>query len=438
MKVIQIDAKGRVVGEWESATEAASKLGLDASHISKCLRGKRNRHGGYKWRYEDGDIDTNVLEEEKSFLESRTSDYKEDSAVLTAKTQKSITSLEEAIEFFEIDTEKWEVDRFIVNSWDVTMKVDDAPVKRTNYQVKLFLNKKEKGLDEIYEDISKVLVDYTPKILNYNKGEGIITVELADLHIGAEVKNLVRTKNFDITIISDYLRTISEIVNSYGANKVYLNLHGDFMESISGLNHEDSWKSMAKGLYGANSIIVANEIIAGNLISNINNIEEINIVSGNHDRISASRNVDGYGEGAKLLAYMLQKDFPDVKINFDYLILVREIDGINHIITHGHHGISKKDLSKVVADFGKTGMFNLWTEGHLHNRLSKKVLKTKIATYDSIDYVELDQQNYRKLVLPPIFTGNFFSESLGFANNAGFVVTYNNGKGFPNVNDYSL
>lgn len=59
-------------------------------------------------------------------------------------TTKSIETLEEALEFCEADLDKYEVDRYIFNSWDVTMKVDDTPVKRTNYQVKIWFKKIEK------------------------------------------------------------------------------------------------------------------------------------------------------------------------------------------------------------------------------------------------------------------------------------------------------
>ena len=59
-------------------------------------------------------------------------------------TTKSIETLEEALEFCEADLDKYEVDRYIFNSWDVTMKVDDTPVKRTNYQVKIWFKRIQK------------------------------------------------------------------------------------------------------------------------------------------------------------------------------------------------------------------------------------------------------------------------------------------------------
>jgi predicted phosphodiesterase len=432
LKVLQIDGEGRIVGEYKNPTEAAERTDLDVSHIIKVLKGKRSTHGGYRWKYEDGDIGG-------EFKEKRSSDYRNDTAILSAKTEKSITSEQEALEFFEVDLDRWEVDRLLVNSWDVSMKrKDGSSFKRTNYQVKLWLKKKETELGELLIDIGEKLSKYTPKPLTYTKGSSTIVVGLADFHIGAEIKNLLRTPDFNIDVLMDYMRGVSDIVNSYNAENVILNLHGDYVETITGLNHMDVWKSIGDDMYGANVLILANEMIGQYLISRIKNVREINIVSGNHDRVSMSRAVDSKGEGAKLLAWMLQKDFPNIPINYDDLIIVREIDGINHIMTHGHHGISKRDTSKVVADYGDSSKFNLWTEGHIHTRQYNKTYKHKLGKYENIEFVTLDEMNYRKLRLPPLFTGNFFSESLGYAGWAGFIISENNGKGIPNIYDYTL
>jgi hypothetical protein len=71
-------------------------------------------------------------------------DVKEESAVWSYDGTQSITSLEQAIDFSGVDMEEWEVERHVFNSWDVTMKVDEEPIKRTNYQVKVWFRRKEK------------------------------------------------------------------------------------------------------------------------------------------------------------------------------------------------------------------------------------------------------------------------------------------------------
>lgn len=52
-KVVQLTLSGEFIREWDSMSNAARALGLDASRISACCMGKRNKHGNFKWRYKD-------------------------------------------------------------------------------------------------------------------------------------------------------------------------------------------------------------------------------------------------------------------------------------------------------------------------------------------------------------------------------------------------
>lgn len=430
--ILQIDPKNNsVIGTFESIADAARSLGLDGANISRVTRGLRQTCGGFKWV-----VSKDHSNNEDRYADNISYEYKNEDLNINAKISKSIKTLEDAIEYFDIDLDKWYIPYFKCNVWESKDKGSRA--KLPLHQVKLTLRRKPISFEDCKEEIDAVLTKYKPKPIVRSSGNGVLSVELADFHIGANVTDLYRTKDFNLGILRDYLVTVSEIVNGYGADSVYINMHGDFIESITGLNHDDSWKSMASGMYGAEVLMVAHRLLSGDLIGRIKNVSCINMVSGNHDRISSKKSVDNYGEAAKILHYMLSRDFPEIETNYDSLILVKEIDGINHIMTHGHHGISKKDLAKVISDYGVNSMFNLWTEGHYHSRHYTKVLKTSLAKYDTVDYVLLDDMNYRKLRLPSLFTGNFFSESLGYAGNAGVVITYNNGNGIPNIDDKTI
>jgi len=77
------------------------------------------------------------------------------------KGEKSITSQKEAEEFFKIDLDKYEIERTVFNSWDVSMKrPDGSSFKRTNYQVKLFTRKIEKL---IIQEPKPTKIKYKPK-----------------------------------------------------------------------------------------------------------------------------------------------------------------------------------------------------------------------------------------------------------------------------------
>ena len=49
--VVQKDDNANVIQVFESATEAARQLHLDASTITKCCKGKLKHTGGYQWSY---------------------------------------------------------------------------------------------------------------------------------------------------------------------------------------------------------------------------------------------------------------------------------------------------------------------------------------------------------------------------------------------------
>ena len=105
-----------------------------------------------------------------------------------------ITSLEKLLEVAKVDLNVWEVERFIVNKWDVTFtdKRKKAGV-RTNFQVKAWLKKKtfiidhEKFKKELIEDVKQ----YVPQIpqINYEKyientDNNLLEPNIYDLHLG--------------------------------------------------------------------------------------------------------------------------------------------------------------------------------------------------------------------------------------------------------------
>src|SRR5690606_1349928 len=143
-----------------------------------------------------------------------------------------------------------------------------------------------------------VITQYTPKTVSLKKdGDKIGVVTFADFHIGADIKNLLKTKDFNVEILLDYIAKSVAIINSKNYKEVHVNLLGDFFESLSGMNHENTFKSLGQDMWGANVIILANEIIGEHLLSKINNLVAVNIVSGNHDRMTASNKLDNTGEG---------------------------------------------------------------------------------------------------------------------------------------------
>ena len=359
---------------------------------------------------------------------------KGDTATATCKGQ--VKSLEELIKACNIDTSIWEVDSFQSKAWGVTsfkkgkQTGQNWGVTARFKRIKPTLNAEmlmESELISLLKD-SKVQV---VKSVNEDFNAGSAYVSLADLHIGAYIRNLLLTPDFDKAKIGEYLSTVADNINSKRYESVHVGVLGDLVESFTGLSHPNSWKGLEEGCYGGNAVIETYEILA-EFFSKIINLDGIYIIAGNHDRVTSSNKEDTEGDVAKLVTYMLKAQYKGkVKVEFDKMCLTVVVDDICHILTHGHLGFGKKDAAKVIFEFGIQGKFNILWSAHLHSRSVKKPYLMSEGTFH-------DSSSFRCITCPSIFTGNFYSEGLGFTSTAGFIIVENNGLGKPNVFDYTL
>lgn len=358
-------------------------------------------------------------------------------------TTKPIRTLEEALAESDADLSIYDVHKWGKKTWGTTMKLttrvdgkitDEQPYYQTNHLVWIEFVMKDHTAEYV-EKIKEAVLSWKPIKIPVVQGSGVGVINLADFHIGADIKELVRTLDFDVNILQERLALICSIINSRQYKEVHVNLIGDFIESFTGLNHINSWRSMDKKMVGANVVEVATRILS-NFLGGINNLAGINIVAGNHDRSTPDSKIDNVGEIAGILAYTLGLVM-DVDIDYNPFLISKEIDGIWYVITHGHTAASQKDAGKFLFEHGNNKYYNVLLVGHTHSRKTIKTYKKQFYTYESVQVVSLDDLNYRKIVVGPLFTGNWYSEGLGFASNPGFLETYNNGRNRPTVVDHS-
>lgn len=413
--IIQKTLEGVTVRTWESVPEAAQELGIPDTNIYKVLKSYRNSAGGYVWE---------KIDEEFSDKTSGSIEGTDNTLVKTTTTDNLVTTYEDAIKISNVDLTKWKVTKWIANYWG------------DKSQVKLFLERRtEQVLLDFYNNVEKSIKDWGTLKIQKTPGNKIGVLLTSDFHLGADVKNLLRTPNFSTDILINFLNEIAQQVNELNLSEVHFCFLGDFWESLSGMNHDSTFKSLETNMWGSNAVVTGHKIMS-TFLSKINNLRSIKIITGNHDRLSPSKNLENTGEAGKLLAYLLSLTFPGMSIDCSDLVLPTKIDGINYILTHGDKGLANKDMSKVVFDYGDNNSFNLLVEGHWHSRKGKKA--DKHSYYKEYDFVSLDEQKYRKITLPAVFTGNYYSESIGYSGSGGFMVSINNGKGKPNILDITL
>lgn len=282
-----------------------------------------------------------------------------------------------------------------------------------------------------FEEMKKIISEGISNLDKYNKNKpsrGISgVVKIADLHLGAYVDNLIKTKEFSITILANKLRLAADEINKRNYPSVHVHILGDLIESFTGLSHKNTWKGLDKAMVGAEAVKLVVKILHKEFLSRINNLHTVKVVAGNHDRITSDNKEDVKGDAANLVCWGLEMLGYDIE--FNPLVITHEVDGICHILTHGHHGISSKSTKQLCWDYGIQGKYNLICEGHLHSIIEKLSINQR----DKFQTIKDDSVDHRRFNCPSFFTGNFFSESLGYTSQSGFVITEDNGFGVPNV-----
>ena len=273
-------------------------------------------------------------------------------------------------------------------------------------------------------------IKYTPITKSVKNKIGV--VKIADLHLGSYVDNLIRTKDFSIDILANKLSEAVLDINERGYSTVHVHILGDLIESFTGLSHKNTWKGLDKAMVGAEAIKLVVKILHDNFLSQIINLGEVKVVAGNHDRTTSDNKEDVQGGGANLVCWGLE--LLGYSVEFNALVITHTIDKITHILTHGHHALSKKSTKQLCWDYGIQGNYNLICEGHLHSIIQK----LNINQRDGYQTIKDDAVDHRRMNCPSFFTGNFFSESLGYTSESGFVITEDNGRGVPNVFYYAV
>jgi hypothetical protein len=289
-------------------------------------------------------------------------------------------------------------------------------------------NEKEAKNDFNLDHIRGILNDQIKKTYKYQYKKTVKNIDgvlkWSDLHFGAHIRNLIKSPDYDSNVLLKGLMESVEDANELGFKKTHVHINGDLIESFTGLSHINSWMSLDKNQIGANSIMLCCNLLE-QALNKIENLGSVKIVAGNHDRLTSNNKEDVKGGAAELIAWGLTLKGFDVE--FNPMVITHLVNGINHINLHGHLGLSKQSTEYIILNYGIQGTYNLICEAHLHSIIEKLSIKQrsvfKMVSDDSIDY--------RRMHLQSFFTGNFYSESLGFTTNAGYSIFWDNGKGKP-------
>lgn len=135
-------------------------------------------------------------------------------------TKRILTTLEDALDLAAVDLEVWEVDKWLFNSWMVTMKGGDGqPIPRTNYQVKLWLKRRVyngmQWAEDLYERVKGLAATPAMPLIKPKRRKGLVMAEidLFDPHFGKYALKEETNDPYDILIAKErYQAAVSDLV----------------------------------------------------------------------------------------------------------------------------------------------------------------------------------------------------------------------------------
>ena len=235
-----------------------------------------------------------------------------------------------------------------------------------------------------------------------------------DLHAGAEAKDMKITEDWSMEILIEKLENMAHSINESRAEHVDLVILADLVESVSGLNHLNTWKGLGKGLYGANIIIQTYEILVKHLINNITNLRRICGCGGNHDRLQSSNHNNDTG-ATDLIFYMLEMRLQETEIEivYDPVVISIQLNNFGVIGVHGDKGLHKRSIEYLITKFSvDRNQYQFVMSAHLHSFFCQR---------------NDDQDIGRRVTVPSIVTGNTYSDlDVGRSSKSGFIKLYSN------------
>ena len=308
---------------------------------------------------------------------------------------------EDLMKYHKVDPRKYIARPLESTYWETGMKGPDGPITVQNHRLKIKVVPKPLEILQ-FKEFAEGLPKYEP-----NKIEGDeLNIFIGDVHAGAI------GRDYNLKKIVELLSNIAFKANKF-KGKININLLGDIFESISGMNHPDTWKNIE--LHGADLIKETSKIIAS-FLKSINNLSKVRVVGGNHDRFNKDKKDGNDGGAANIIAYILEVMGFDVE--FDSNFLVYDCGGIRYILEHGDKGLSKQNPYEKIFRLGSQDLFNIIISAHEHTRIKGP-----------------DGLNYRQITIASLIPNNAFGDSLGREGTSGFTTILDDGFKKPIVTD---
>jgi len=304
------------------------------------------------------------------------------------------------------------------------VEFDKLDWKETQKEAKQWRQLKQSIIDEVNIEAPAIIVEPIEPTGKDVEVEDIV-LHTADWHNGALAKGLPNVPDFDHEILKGHIHKMVDLVRTdFPESRVHLHFGGDIMETVTGMNHPDSWKNIEPGYYGSKAILSSEQLLL-NLITGLQ-AHSMRAVTGNHGRLTSDRKKDHSGEAELIIYEHLRQRLPGIDIQYSETEAIQIVGGIGYLLSHGHLRLSGKSeqniIQAIIRKFNKPVDFVLYEQGHEHAR-----------------DIKADTNLFRHLVMPALFTGHDYNERNGYGQLAGFLVSYvHPHTGKLKIEDYSL
>lgn len=296
-----------------------------------------------------------------------------------------IKTLDQLLSAAEVDLEKWEVERYVANVWNV---FSNATGHQDLWQVKANLKKKlvtKVGITElleacIEESKSKIKISKPPSIRNGK----MIEIAIPDLHLGKFCWEKETGTNYDTKIaVVEYKKAFLDLLGRVGqAEEGWLVIGNDFFNVDNALNQttggtpqDEDGRNKKTFEIGVQLMVWATTV----LLTKVSRVKLI-VVAGNHDEERA------FFLGTTLAAWY-RKDKNVIIDNEPKPHKIYTWGATLIGFTHGDR-ISKQNLAGLLPNlardkWGKTKHAELHL-GHLHHNMVLELLGTTIRWLSSL------------------------------------------------------
>jgi hypothetical protein len=317
---------------------------------------------------------------------------KDDTASLESKLSTRIKTLEDLLEKSNVDQNVWEVERHIINKWEVGTKIDDRIVVEELFQVKCWLKKNTDYLDmvQIKEDILEEIFSYSPVVslkefntllgskgdtdlqIVKNESPHILEINIFDLHFGK------LAYDYDTNVAKKrFIKALEVLVNrasNFHIERIVFPVGNDFFNSDSLRNETTKGTAQDEHLLWHQTVKLGRQLIVEG-IEYLNQFAPVDVivVQGNHDWERS------FYLGEMLEAYYNKNE--NVSINNDWT--PRKYYKYGNCLIGYTHGNNEKvaDLPLIMAqenskDWSNT-KYREFHLGHLHHKREIKYKSTQ-------------------------------------------------------------